>query len=176
VGRRLPTRRPKAFRSFPALEVGGRHAPATGGDIRLHTTARRADLCFELALRLRRELGDAAEAIEEVHGFRYLDVRDLTRWEQLAVREQEAAIGRRKRDSRELEIVRHSFPYGTTSECGLFFIAFTCDLAIPEKMLRRMMGALGDGLHDRLMEFTRAVSGATFFAPSLAGLRALGTR
>ena len=199
MGRRLPTRRPKAFRSFPALEVGGRHAPATGGDIRLHTTARRADLCFELALCLRRELGDAAEAIEEVHGFRYLDVRDLTRWEQLAVREQEAAIGRRKRDSRELadrvkpatahiarvvieedgrefEIVRHSFPYGTTSECGLFFIAFTRDLAIPEKMLRRMMGASGDGLHDRLMEFTRAVSGATFFAPSLAGLRALGTR
>lgn len=236
------SKRPKAFQSFPALEVGGRHAPATGGDILLHTTARRADLCFELALRLRRELGDAAEVMEEVHGFRYLDVRDLTgfidgtqnpkgrergeaalvgredpgfaggsfvftqryvhdltRWEQLAVREQEAAIGRRKRDSRELadrvkpatahiarvvieedghelEIVRHSFPYGTTSECGLFFIAYTRDLAIPEKMLRRMMGASGDGLHDRLMEFTRAVSGATFFAPSLAGLRALGKR
>ena len=237
-----PAKRPKAFRSFPALEVGGRSAPATGGDLLLHTTARRADLCFELALRLRRELGDVAEAIEEVHGFRYLDARDLTgfidgtenpkgreraeaaligredpafaggsfvftqryvhdlaRWERLAVREQEGAIGRRKRDSRELadrvkpatahiarvvieedgrelEILRHSSPYGTTSECGLFFIAYTRDLAIPEKMLRRMMGAADDGLHDRLMEFTRAVSGATFFAPALAALRSLGTR
>ena len=79
-------------------------------------------------------------------------------------------------DGRELEILRHSFPYGTTSECGLFFLAYTRDLAIPEKMLRRMMGASDDGLHDRLMEFTRAVSGATFFAPSLAALRSLGTR
>ena len=237
-----PGRRPKAFRSFPALDVRGRSAPATGGDLLLHTTSRRADLCFELALRLRRELGGSAEVMEEVHGFRYLDARDLTgfidgtqnpkgrvraevalvgredpafaggslvftqrylhdlaSWEGLTVREQEAAIGRRKRDSRELadrvkpatahiarvvieedgrelEIVRHSFPYGTTSECGLFFIAYTRDLAIPEKMLRQMMGASDDGLHDRLMEFTRAVSGATFFAPSLAGLRSLGSR
>jgi putative iron-dependent peroxidase len=237
-----PAKRPKALRSFPALDAGGRSAPATGGDLLLHTTARRADLCFELALRLRRELGDIAEAIEEVHGFRYLDARDLTgfidgtenpkgreraeaaligredpafaggsfvftqryvhdlaRWEQLVVREQEGAIGRRKRDSRELadrvkpatahiarvvieedgrelEILRHSSPYGTTSECGLFFIAYTRDLAVPEKMLRRMMGAADDGLHDRLMEFTRAVSGATFFAPALAALRSLGTR
>jgi putative iron-dependent peroxidase len=77
-------------------------------------------------------------------------------------------------DGEELEIVRHSFPYGTTSECGLFFIAYTRDLAVPEKMLRRMLGAAGDGQHDRLMEFTRAVSGATFFAPSLRLLRSLG--
>jgi putative iron-dependent peroxidase len=237
-----PGRRPKAFLPFPTIQVGGRRAPATGGDLLLHATARRADLCFELALRLRRELGHAVEVAEEVHGFRYLDARDLTgfidgtenpkgreragaaligredpafaggsfvftqryvhdlaRWQGLSVREQEGVIGRRKRDSRELsertkpatahiartvivedgeelEILRHSFPYGTTSECGLFFIAYTRDLAIPEKMLLRMMGAAGDGLHDRLMEFTRAVSGANFFAPSLAGLRALGSR
>ena len=48
------------------------------------------------------------------------------------------------------------------------------DLAIPEKMLRRMLGVSGDGLHDRLMEFTRAVSGASFFAPPLRLLRSLG--
>jgi putative iron-dependent peroxidase len=45
---------------------------------------------------------------------------------------------------------------------------------VPEKMLGRMMGVSDDGLHDRLMEFSRAVSGATFFAPSLEGLRGLG--
>lgn len=237
-----PAMRPRAFRPFPSLEVDGRRAPATGGDLLLHTTARRADLCFELALRFRRELGGCVEVMEEVHGFRYLDARDLTgfidgtenptgseraeaaligredpafaggslvftqryvhdlaRWERLAVREQEGVIGRRKRDSRELpdrvkpatahiartvieegghelEIVRHSFPYGTTSECGLFFIAYTRDLAIPEKMLRRMIGAAGDGLHDRLLDFTRAVSGANFFAPNTARLRSLGAR
>jgi putative iron-dependent peroxidase len=37
-----------------------------------------------------------------------------------------------------------------------------------------MMGVSGDGLHDRLLEFTRAVSGASFFAPSLRLLRSLG--
>jgi putative iron-dependent peroxidase len=237
-----PGRRPAAFRGFPALDVDGRRAPATGGDLLLHTTARRVDLCFELALRFRRELGDVADVLDEVSGFRYFDLRDLTgfidgtenpkgreraaaalvgpedrafaggsfvftqryvhdlaKWSGLAAREQEGVVGRRKRDSHELparikpgtahisrvvieedgeelEILRHSFPYGTTSEHGLFFIAYTRDLAIPEKMLRRMMGASGDGLHDRLMEFTRAVSGATFFAPSLPVLGRLAGR
>jgi putative iron-dependent peroxidase len=235
-----PGLRPRRFADFPAVDSGELRAPATGGDVLLHLAARRPDLCFELALRVRRELGDRVGVLEEVHGFRYLDGRDLTgfidgtenpkgreraevalvgaedrafaggsfvftqryvhdlaKWGGLTVREQEAVIGRRKRDSRELsarakpptahiartvieedgeelEIVRHSFPYGTISECGLFFIAYTRDLSIPEKMLRRMLGAAGDGRHDRLMEFTRAVSGATFFAPSLRLLRSLG--
>jgi putative iron-dependent peroxidase len=226
-----PDRRPRAFRPFRAVKGAGGRAPATG--------ARRPDLCFELAMQLRQDLGDAVDVLEEVHGFRYLDARDLTgfidgtenpkgrarasvaligsedpafaggslvftqryvhdleKWRRLAVREQEKIIGRRKRDSRELssrakppsahisravivedgeelEIVRHSFPYGTTSEHGLFFIAYTRDLAIPEKMLSRMIGTAGDGLHDRLMEFTTAVSGATFFAPSLRALCSL---
>ncbi len=47
-------------------------------------------------------------------------------------------------------------------------------LDIPERMLRRMMGVSGDGLHDHLMDFTRAVTGAHFFAPSLKVLKALG--
>ena len=57
-----------------------------------------------------------------------------------------------------------------------FFIAYTRDLAIPETMLARMYGTSGDGLHDRLMDFTRAVSGATFFAPSEAVLRRLAAK
>ncbi len=234
-----PARRPRGLRAFPALEKDGRRAPATGGDVLLHVLSRRPDLCFELALRVRRALGNAIDVREEVHGFRYLDSRDLTgfidgtenpkgrerakvaligaedpafaggsfvftqryvhdlaRWNELSVQEQERIIGRRKRDSRELsirakpptahiartvieedgaelEIVRHSFPYGSTSDSGLFFIAYTTDLTIPEKMLRRMLGVAGDGLHDRLMEFSRAVSGANFFAPSLRTLRSL---
>ena len=107
------------------------------------------------------------------------------------------AVGRRKKDSKELsdklkpptahisrvvmeengkelEIVRHSFPYGTVSESGVFFIAYTKNLNIPERMLSRRYGTDGDGLHDHLMDFTRAVSGATFFAPSLPILKSLG--
>jgi porphyrinogen peroxidase len=76
----------------------------------------------------------------------------------------------------ELEIVRHGFPYGTVSESGLFFIAYSKTLAIPERMLSRMMGTAGDGLHDHLLDYTRAVSGATFFAPSLEVLKSLGSR
>jgi porphyrinogen peroxidase len=124
-------------------------------------------------------------------------VHDLERWEALPESEQERVIGRRKADSEELpddakpptahisrvvieehgeelEILRHSFPYGTTTEAGLFFIAYCRTLDTPEKMLRRMMGSSGDGLHDHLMDYTRAVSGATFFAPSLDILEPLG--
>jgi putative iron-dependent peroxidase len=240
--RARPGNRPKGFRPFPAIAAGDRRAPATGGDLLVHILSRRPDLCFELATQVRKKLGHAVEVMEEVHGFQYLDSRDLTgfidgtenpkgkkraaealigdedpdfaggsfvftqryvhdleKWEGLSLREQEKVIGRRKRDSRELsdrakpptahiarvvieedgeelEIVRHSFPYGTTSECGLFFIAYTRDLDIPAKMLRRMLGTSGDGLHDRLMEFSQAVSGANFFAPSVRVLRRLGSR
>lgn len=123
-------------------------------------------------------------------------VHDLARFGALPVAEQERVIGRRKRDSRELskkakpetahisrtvivedgeelEIVRHSVPYGGVREAGLFFIAYTRDLAIPQKMLARMLGTSGDGVHDHLMDYTRAVSGAHFFAPSLRTLREL---
>jgi porphyrinogen peroxidase len=126
-------------------------------------------------------------------------VHDLKKWAAIPLPEQEGAIGRRKRDSKELsdkvkpptahisrvvieedgeelEIVRHSFPYGTVTEAGLFFIAYTRDLTIPERMLSRMMGTAGDGLHDHLMDFTQAVSGAHFFAPSLKGLKSLAAR
>ena len=53
---------------------------------------------------------------------------------------------------------------------------YTRTLDIPEKMLSRMMGTSGDGLHDHLMDYTRAVSGATFFALSLKVLKSLEAR
>jgi hypothetical protein len=40
-------------------------------------------------------------------------------------------------------------------------------------MLSRMQGTAGDGKRDALLAHTRAVSGAHFFAPSLATLAAL---
>ncbi|NIO10964.1 MAG: Dyp-type peroxidase [Deltaproteobacteria bacterium] len=206
----------------------------------VHIISKRHDLNLELAMRIRNLLSGMVEIMDEVHGFRYLDSRDLTgfidgtenpkgkkregvaligkedpdfaggsyvftqryvhnlaKWVTIPVEDQEKVIGRRKRDSKELsdkikpptahisrvvieeegeelEIVRHSFPYGTTSEAGLFFIAYTRDTEIPEKMLSRMMGTTGDGLHDHLMNYTQAVTGAMFFAPSLSRLKTMG--
>jgi putative iron-dependent peroxidase len=235
-----PGRAPKGLHPFKAIQSGGRTVPATGGDLLFHIVSGRHDLNFELAMRVRHAIGASAEVIDEVHGFRYLDSRDLTgfidgtqnpkgadragvalvgvddpefaggsyvftqryvhdlaRWSALEVREQERALGRAKPDSeelapdvkpltahisrvvmeengKELEIVRHSFPYGTVSEAGLFFIAYCAQLEVPERMLARMFGAAGDGLSDRLMDFTRPVTGVNFFAPSLEMLKTLG--
>jgi deferrochelatase/peroxidase EfeB len=53
-------------------------------------------------------------------------------------------------NGKELEIVRHSSPYDTVPESGLFSIAYTKNLDIPERLLSRRYGTAGDGLHDRL--------------------------
>lgn len=124
-------------------------------------------------------------------------VHHLERWNTMPQQEQEGVIGRSKPDSveldddvkpstahiarvvieedgEELEIVRHSLPYGdATGKSGLFFLAYSRDLTIYDKMLQRMFGLSGDGLHDRLMEFTEAVSGGYFFAPSVEQLQML---
>ena len=118
-------------------------------------------------------------------------VHNLENWKKLKVDAQEHVIGRTKLDSieleddvkpdnahiaravieddegEELEILRHSLPYGDgQGEQGLFFIAYTKDLTRIDKMLVRMFGTSGDGIHDRLLHFVTAVDGAYFFAPS----------
>lgn len=40
-------------------------------------------------------------------------------------------------------------------------------------MLTRMLGTSGDGIRDRLMEFSRPVGGVYYFAPSLNALNEL---
>jgi putative iron-dependent peroxidase len=234
-----PAQRPRALGPFPAMAVGPRSAPATGGDMLLHVGAARADLAAEVVRRFMAALAGTVTVLEDVYGFRYLDGRDLTgfidgtenpegdaraaatligdedptfaggsyvftqryvhaldRWHGVSEADQEGILGRRKRDSEELpddikpptahisrvvieedgaelEIMRHSCPYVTATEAGLFFIAYTRDLAIPERMLGRMVGTADDGRYDHLLDYTRAVSGATFFAPALDVLTAL---
>jgi putative iron-dependent peroxidase len=120
-------------------------------------------------------------------------VHNLAAFHALPVEEQERVIGRTKPDSveladdvkpahahiarvvieedgEELEIYRRSVPYGTVSEHGLYFVAFSADPTRFEKMLRRMFGDAGDGRHDRLTEFTRPVSGSLYFVPSVEEL------
>lgn len=62
---------------------------------------------------------------------------------------------------------------GTVPEAGLYFVAYMKSLDIFDLILARMMGTTDDGKHDRLMEFSRAVTGATFFVPSLETITSL---
>ncbi len=234
-----PATRPAGLRPFRAVTANGRVAPATGGDLFLQITSSRHDLNLDLAMELVRRLQSLATVAEEIHGFRYLDSRDLTgfidgienpkgkarvaaaligeedrsfaggsyvavqryihdleRWRKLDDHEQEQIIGRTKRgsvelskakkpqtahisrvvierDGRELQILRQSYPWGTVREAGLYFAAYTKFLDVFDVMLARMMGTTGDGLHDRLMEFSRAVTGAIFFVPSIETVSSL---
>jgi putative iron-dependent peroxidase len=69
--------RPDGLHEFRALS-GARHAaPATPGDLLFHIRAHRMDLCFELAQRLTTRLVGSARVVDEVHGFRSFDERDL---------------------------------------------------------------------------------------------------
>jgi len=118
-------------------------------------------------------------------------VHGLNRWESLAVTEQEAVIGRTKaddveladsvkpptahiarvvieEDGAELEILRHSLPYGSTAEAGLYFVAYGSSPRPFRQMLERMVLRDAEGHCDRLLEFSQPVTGAAFFAPSLA--------
>lgn len=70
--------RPAELHPFREILAGPRHAVATSGDIFFHIRAQRTDLCFELAAQIMMRLGDAVTAVDEVHGFRYFDDRDLT--------------------------------------------------------------------------------------------------
>ena len=69
--------RPAELHPFREIKAGSRHAVATPGDLLFHIRAKRMDLCFELATQIMARLGEAVSPVDEVHGFRYFDDRDL---------------------------------------------------------------------------------------------------
>ena len=69
--------RPAGLHEFPGFEGRPHVAPATPGDLLFHIRAHRLDLCFELAERLVNRLRGSAQVVDEVHGFRSFDERDL---------------------------------------------------------------------------------------------------
>jgi len=116
---------------------------------------------------------------------------NLEKWKKLKVDTQEQVMGRTKLESielddevkpenahvartvvedeegEEMEILRHSLPYGDgRGDQGLFFIAYTKDLTIIDAMLERMFGTSGDSIHDRLLHFVTPLDGAYYFSPS----------
>ena len=69
--------RPAELHPFREVRAGPRHAVSTPGDLMFHIRAKRMDLCFEMAAQIMARLAGAVTAIDEVHGFRYFDDRDL---------------------------------------------------------------------------------------------------
>jgi porphyrinogen peroxidase len=69
--------RPAELHPFREIRSGARHAVSTPGDLLFHIRAKRMDVCFELATQLMARLGNAVSPVDEVHGFRYFDDRDL---------------------------------------------------------------------------------------------------
>ena len=69
--------RPAGLHPFAGVSGSQHTAVSTPGDLLFHIRAHRADLCFELAQRLVERLRGSAEVVDEVHGFKSFDERDL---------------------------------------------------------------------------------------------------
>ncbi|MFE3053609.1 Dyp-type peroxidase [Nocardia sp. NPDC059239] len=114
-------------------------------------------------------------------------LHDLGSWKALSTTEQEKVIGRTKLDDFELSdadkpanshvavndqdeignIVRANMPFGSIQdgEFGTYYIAYADDPAITENMLVRMFLGTADAAYDRILDFSTAVTGTSFFAP-----------
>jgi len=69
--------RPAGLHPFRELNGPRHHAPSTAGDLFFHIRAHRLDLCFELAQHVTERLRGSARVVDEVHGFRSFDERDV---------------------------------------------------------------------------------------------------
>jgi porphyrinogen peroxidase len=224
---------PKDLHPFRELH-GQHHAVSTPGDLLFHIRAHRMDLCFELGTQIMSRLSEAASVVDETHGFKYFDDRDLigfvdgtenpvgqavvdaaiigdedppfaggsyvivqkylhdlARWNEIPVERQEQIIGRKKlsdielddaakpsfahnalttivEDGQQLDIVRDNMPFGDLGkgEFGTYFIGYARSPHRIERMLQNMFIGNPPGNYDRLLDFSRAVTGSLFFVPS----------
>jgi porphyrinogen peroxidase len=69
--------RPAELHPFRELAGPVHRAVATPGDLLFHLRAQRPDLCFALATEIMARIRDVVTVRDEVHGFKYFDVRDL---------------------------------------------------------------------------------------------------
>ena len=233
--------RPKELHPFREIRAGARHAVSTPGDLMFHIRAKRMDLCFELATQIMARIASAVSPVDEVHGFRYFDDRDLLgfvdgtenprgdevieavligaedpafaagsyvivqkylhdldAWNALPAEAQERIIGRTKlsdielddavkptsahnalttieEDGKEIKILRDNMPFGRVAEgeFGTYFIGYSRSPRTIEQMLENMFVGRPPGNYDRLLDFSRAVTGSLFFVPSATFLEAV---
>jgi putative iron-dependent peroxidase len=234
--------RPAQLHPFREIRAGARHAVSTPGDLLFHIRAKRMDLCFELAMQIMARLGDAVSPVDEVHGFRYFDDRDLMGfvdgtenprgeavvdavlvgdedaafaggsyvivqkylhdldgWNALPTEAQERIIGRTKlsdielddsikptsahnalttivENGKEIKILRDNMPFGRAGhgEFGTYFIGYSRSPHTIEQMLENMFIGRPPGNYDRILDFSRAITGNLFFAPSVTFLESVG--
>jgi putative iron-dependent peroxidase len=214
---------------------------STPGDLLFHIRAKRMDLCFEIATQIMARLGGAVAAVDEVHGFRYFDDRDLlgfvdgtenprgeavidaaligeedaafaggsyvitqkylhdmAGWNAISTEAQERIMGRSKlsdielddrvkptsahnalttitENGKEFKIVRDNMPFGMVGdgEFGTYFIGYCRTPRVTEQMIENMFVGRPPGNYDRLLDFSRAVTGTLFFVPSATFLECL---
>lgn len=234
--------RPAELHPFREIQSAERHAVSTPADVLFHIRAKRMDLCFELVAQIMERIGGAVQVVDETHGFRYFEDRnllgfvdgtenprdgaalnaalvagedpqfacgsyviiqkylhDMSRWNALSTEEQERIIGRKKlsdielrdgvkpanahnalttivENGKELKILRDNMPFGKPGqgEFGTYFIGYCRTPRITEQMLENMFIGRPPGNYDRLLDFSRAVTGSLLFAPSATFLESLG--
>ena len=227
--------RPAELHPFRPLAGAVHQAPATPGDLLFHVRHERMDVCFEFASQAMSQLKGAVTVVDEVHGFRYFDERDLLgfvdgtenptghaaveaalvgdadpafaggsyvvvqkylhpldAWNALTTEEQENAFGRYKLsdiempddvkpanshvalntifdpDGTQRQILRANMPFGEvgSAEFGTYYIAYSATPSVTELMLTHMFIGDPPGNTDRILDFSTAVTGILFFAPS----------
>ena len=208
---------------------------STPGDLLFHIRSAQTDVCFELAAQIMERLAGSVAVIDEVHGFKYFDDRDLlgfvdgtenptgpaataavvigdeyrdfagssyvivqkylhdmAAWNHLSVEAQEGVIGRRKLSNVELsddakpsnshvalntivdpdgtqrQILRDNMAFGTIGQgqFGTYFIGYAATPSVIERMLENMFIGNPPGNYDRVLDFSRAVTGSLFFVPT----------
>jgi putative iron-dependent peroxidase len=227
--------RPAELHPFRELTGARHHAPTTPGDLLFHLRHERMDLCFEFATQVMIRLAGAVTVVDETHGFRFFDERDLLgfvdgtenpegraattaalvgeadpgfvggsyvivqkylhdmdAWNALSTEEQERVIGRYKLsdiempdevkpanshvalntieepDGTQRQILRANMPFGELGrgEFGTYYIAYAATPSVTELMLTHMFIGDPPGNTDRILDFSTAVTGNLFFAPS----------
>ena len=118
-------------------------------------------------------------------------LHDLMAWERVPVEEQENIVGRHKlsdieqpdaikkpyahnvltsitEDGEPVDILRDNMPFGKvgTAEFGTYFIGYSRTPRRIERMLENMFIGSPPGTYDRLLDFSRAVTGSLFFVPT----------
>jgi putative iron-dependent peroxidase len=125
-------------------------------------------------------------------------LHDLGAWNALSTEAQEGIIGRTKlsdielddsvkptsahnalttivENGKEIKILRDNMPFGRpgNGEFGTYFIGYSRSPRTIEQMLENMFVGRPPGNYDRLLDFSRAVTGNLFFVPSATFLEAV---
>jgi porphyrinogen peroxidase len=227
--------RPAELHPFRELIGARHHAVSTPGDLLFHIRHERMDLCFEFVSQALTRLAGAVTVVDETHGFRFFDERDLLgfvdgtenpegraaaasalvgeadpafaggsyvivqkylhdldAWNALSTEDQEKAIGRYKLsdiempddvkpanshvalntieepDGTQRQILRANMPFGQVGrgEFGTYYIAYAATPSVTEEMLTNMFIGDPPGNTDRILDFSTAVTGSLFFAPT----------